>query len=157
LINARSESVLEKPSFRSAFRKRRCLIPSDGFYEWKKEGAGKQPYLIGMKKEDLFGIAGLWETWNGPNGPMATFTILTTSANELVSHLHDRMPVILSRERFADWLSPKEQDTGLLMSLLRPCPSEEMRAYAVSKAVNSTDRDSADLINPVKGDLSLSL
>src|SRR5262245_16984120 len=128
-INARSETVADKPSYRAAFRKRRCLVPADGYYEWQKLGARKkQPYYIRLRDEAPFGFAGLWESWEGEDGELIeSFTILTTAANELVRPLHERMPVIVSPTDFALWLDPAEQKPELVQPLLAPYPPEQMK------------------------------
>ncbi len=146
LINARSETASEKPSFRDAFKKRRCLILADGFYEWKKEGSQKTPYYIRLKSGKPFCFAGLWETWKQPDGGLLyTGTILTTEANQLVNPIHKRMPVILGNENYDAWMNPK-QSVDLLRDLLTQYKSEEMEAYAVSKLVNKPTNDSAQCI-----------
>jgi len=139
MMNARAETVHEKPSYRAAFKKRRCLIPTDGFYEWKKlDEKNKQPYFIGMKGDGLFALAGLWECWNGAdNTVIESCTIITTEANDFCREIHERMPVILSPDNYDPWLNPKSNDTDFLRSLLVPFPSEEMSAFPVSKLVNS--------------------
>ena len=134
MINARSETVAEKPSFRAAFKRRRCLVPASGFYEWQKLGAARQPYFIHMADKLPFAIAGLWEQWLSPDGTeLQTCTLLTTSANELMEPLHDRMPVILDPADFEMWLgngkdsTPRELDQ--LQHLFRPFDSAKMAAY----------------------------
>jgi putative SOS response-associated peptidase YedK len=133
MINARAETAPEKPSFRSAFKRRRCLIPSDGFYEWKREEGGKQPYYIHMQDGRPFAFAGLWESWHDE---LRTCAIITTRANELVAGVHDRMPVILPRENYDAWLDP-EADKEELVSLLRPYPGDDLETFPVSRFVNS--------------------
>jgi len=124
LINGRGESVLEKPAFREAFRTRRCLIPADGFYEWKKSGKQRQPYHFGMKDNSLFAFAGVWDRWRSPGGPMLrSCSILTTAANELLDGVHDRMPVILPRRHYETWLTAPSSETERLAELLVPFPS----------------------------------
>lgn len=132
LINARGESAAEKPAFRAAFKTRRCLVPTDGFYEWKKqEGTRKQPYLVRNADGSPFAFAGLWERWTGPEGEIIeSCTILTTDANDLTRPIHDRMPVILHPKDYDLWLDPEVKDPALLKPLLRPYPSEEMVAEA---------------------------
>ena len=121
MINARSETVDTKPSYRQAFLKRRCLIPMDSFYEWKTTPAGKVPIRIKMKSDEIFAVAGLWETWKAPNGNnIHSCTLLTTEPNSLMVDIHNRMPVILKRENESDWLDPSIQDRDLLKSLLVP-------------------------------------
>lgn len=142
MINARSETAAEKPSFRGAFRKRRCLLPADGFYEWQRTGNGKQPYHFRMKDGSPFAFAGLWEGWGGDGKEeIRSCTILTTEANELVGEVHHRMPVILAPEDYEIWLDPDVRETDLLASLLAPYPSDEMEAYPVSRFVNSPSND----------------
>jgi len=131
LTNARSETVAEKPSFRVTFKKRRCLIPASGFVEWRTEGKQKFPFFFRMSA-GLMWFAGIWEAWGGPDGVVESAAILTTSANELVGQLNDRMPVILSAERFEKWLDPKAQDAEELLPLLQRYPDERMESYAVS-------------------------
>jgi len=150
LINARSESVAEKPAFRRSFRKQRCLIATDGFYEWKKAGKLKQPYHIRRKDRRPFAFAGLCERWKNPEGNLLdTFTILTTGANDLIKPLHDRMPVILDRKDFGLWLDPGMNDPVRLQELLVPAPSEEMETVPVSRTVNSPAYDGEDCIAPL--------
>lgn len=139
LINARSETVAEKPAFREAFRKRRCIVPADGFYEWRREGGRKQPYFFRLREERPFGFAGLWERWEGEGGKVLnSCTILTTEANEVLRPVHDRMPVILHPEDYEPWLGSDERERSLLKELLRPYPAGEMLVYPVSPLVNST-------------------
>lgn len=139
LINARSETVAEKPAFRDAFKRRRCIIPADGFYEWKREGSRKQPFFFRLKDERPFGFAGLWERWEGDGwNVLNTCTILTTEANELLRPVHDRMPVILHPDVYSQWLEADERERELLRELLRPYPAGEMLGYPVSPLVNST-------------------
>ena len=149
LANARSETVASKPSFRQAFRSRRCLIVSDGFYEWQKVNGRKQPYHIRLPDERPFGLAGLWERWDKGDSPVESCTILTTEANELMQLIHERMPVILSPEVYAPWLDPRCCDTEKLARLLRPYPSEKMIAYKISTLVNNPKNDAAKCIEPI--------
>lgn len=151
LINARGETVAEKPSFRAAYKRRRCLILADGFYEWVKFPAQKTkvPHYIQLESKEIFSFAGLWEEWHGPDGSaVRTATIITTSPNELVSKLHNRMPVILKEEDYPKWLSQDEKPKDELLDLLSPYPTEEMVAYPVSTMVNSPRNDDPSLINP---------
>jgi putative SOS response-associated peptidase YedK len=151
LINARGETVAEKPSFRGSFKYKRCLISADGFYEWKAEAGkkAKTPYFIHMKNRKPFAFAGLWDEWHSPDGNMLrTCTIITTSPNELMSDLHNRMPVILDKSQFADWLNPMPQTLENLIHLLQPFPAEKMSAYPVSTLVNAPSNDRAELIAP---------
>jgi putative SOS response-associated peptidase YedK len=150
MINARSETLTEKPSFRTAFERRRCLIPADGFYEWKREGKAKKPMLITANPGGLFAFAGLWETWKQPDDCwLLTCAIITTSANEFMTSIHDRMPVILPRESEALWLDPEERDTAMLSELLLPYDSDRMEAYEVSTLVNSPRNNFPEVIEPV--------
>lgn len=148
MINARSETAPEKPSFRGPFRKQRALIPADGFYEWKHEGKGKRPFALRLASREPFAMAGLWERWKAPDGnELFSFTILTTSANRLVSSVHDRMPVILPREAEEAWLDPKSAPEAL-KPLLVPYAGE-MEAVPLSTAVNNPRNDGPELLNPV--------
>lgn len=159
MINARAETIQEKPAFKNAFTKRRCLILADGFYEWKK-GAGpggrSQPYYFRLADGKPFAFAGLWEFWRGPEGAQSqgkeadgirSCTIITTEANELVKPIHDRMPVILSGDDLWAWLGEEPQDE--LLSLLRPFSPDQMVCHPVSMMVNKPDIDVPDLIQPV--------
>jgi putative SOS response-associated peptidase YedK len=149
LINARSETVTEKPSFRAAFKYRRCLIPADGFYEWQKtQGGAKQPFYFSMAGNAVFAFAGLWESWND----IETCTILTTSANGLLQPIHDRMPVILSSEDYVRWLDPNSQGGQVMLDLLRSFPDEPMQAIPVSTRVNSAKNDDALCIEMLSAD-----
>src|SRR3954453_23650700 len=150
MINARSEGVAEKPAYKFSFKKKRCLVAADGFYEWKKEGKAKQPYLIHRKDGKPFAFAGLWSTWRNPEQGGAlveTFTILTTDANDLLRPLHDRMPVIVDPENFDLWLDPRQEDAAVLQPLLIPHASEGFEAFPVSRNVNSPAHDAADCID----------
>jgi len=147
MINTRSESITEKPSFKAAFKYRRCLIPANGFYEWKKPA--KQPFFIYLQNRKLFSFAGIWEEWYHPDGStLRTCSIITTIANERMQEIHDRMPVILSREDEIKWL--KENEKKELLSLLKPYSSNQMQIHPVSKAVNSYKNDYAELMEEVK-------
>lgn len=139
-INARCETAAEKPAFRTALRRRRCLVLADGFYEWQPAAKGKkkQPYFFHFRDDRPFGFAGLWESWEGPDhSRLETCTLLTTEANAVVRPIHDRMPVIVAPENHALWLDPAVTETGPLLPLLRPFPADEMEAYPVSPLVNS--------------------
>jgi putative SOS response-associated peptidase YedK len=152
MINARSETLTEKPSFKSAFRRRRCLIPASGFYEWKAEEGQKTktPMYIQLEDGRPFAFAGLWDRWNSPDGStVLSCTIITTGPNELVSQIHNRMPVILKPEDYPLWLDPGEPPVEKLSQLLAPYPSKEMKAYPVSRMVNKPDYDAPELIKPV--------
>lgn len=146
LINARAETLQEKPSFRTALAKRRCLIPADGWYEWKKAADGKQPYFFHRRDDNLFSFAGLWEEWRSPEGEsVKTCTIITTEPNELTANYHHRMPAILKRSDEALWLDAAARVPDLVQ-LLAPHPADELEIYPVSKAVNSPGRDEALLV-----------
>ena len=146
LVNARGETVAEKPSFRSAFKRWRCLIPASGFYEWKAVASRKQPYYIHLKEQELFGLAGITESWQGPDGSVHSCAIITTEANELMKGIHDRMPVIVKPEDYSTWLDPANQATTELEQLLKPYPAETMAAYPVSPRVNTVKHDDPALI-----------
>jgi putative SOS response-associated peptidase YedK len=150
MINARGETVASKPAFRAAVKNRRCLVPADGFYEWRKTGSGKQPYLIRFADERPFAFAGLWERWRPDDAdPVDSCTIITTSPNELVADLHDRMPVILPPDRFTEWLDSDRIADDRLEELLAPYPSDEMEAYPVSSRVNKPSNDDPECITPL--------
>ncbi len=150
LINARAETAAAKPSFREAFRSRRCLVPANGFFEWQKLPGGKQPWLVRFADRRPFALAGLWERWTPPEGtPLETFTILTTEPNAVVAPLHGRMPVILPPEAWDPWLDPALRDPGRLAPLLRPCPPEGMETFPVSRLVNSPANDSPECAEPL--------
>lgn len=149
MINARSETVAEKPAFRAALRQRRCLIPADGFYEWQALAGGKQPFHIRLVDGEPFAMAGLYEHWKTPEGDwLHSCTILTTVANELMEPLHDRMPVIIPPEGYALWLDPGLRDAGPLQELMVPYPADQMVASPVSKAVNRTSNEGPELLTP---------
>lgn len=150
MINARAETLSEKRSFKKAYQKQRCLIVADAFYEWRRMEEGKVPFCIKLKSNEPFGFAGLWESWKSPEGKIIhSCAIITTNANEAVSSVHDRMPVILKREGEKSWLDPKLDDTEILNQLLAPYKSEEMDIYQVSKDVNSPRNNSARLIERI--------
>jgi putative SOS response-associated peptidase YedK len=150
LINARAETAMEKPSFRNAFRRHRCLIPASGFYEWQRRERGKQPYFVRMRDEQLFAFAGLWDRWESPDkGVIETCTILTTAANAVLAPIHDRMPVILPPAEYARWLDPALQNTDSLGPLLVPFPPEDMMAFPVSARVNAPSVDDEKCIVPL--------
>jgi putative SOS response-associated peptidase YedK len=143
LVNARSETVAEKPAFRAAFRQRRCLLPADGFFEWRKEGRQKQPYWFRLRDAGPFAFAGLWEQWTAPDGArVESAAVLTTAANELVRPLHDRMPVILRPEDHDRWLAPGPGDAALLV----PYPAGEMTATPVSRWVNDARHEGPECV-----------
>ena len=142
MINARAETAADKPSFRTALRRRRCLIVADGFYEWQKLGKRRQPMFIHLRDDRPLAFAGLWESWEGAgHSALESCTILTTEANDLVRPIHDRMPVIVAPEDYARWLDPAVQKPEPVLPLLRPYPSEPMEAYPVGTRVNSPARD----------------
>jgi len=145
-INARADTVAAKPAYRRAFKSRRCLVVADGFYEWHKTGGKKQPYLITVGDGEPFAFAGLWEHWQGPEGPLDSCTIITTPANDLMQPIHDRMPAILLAEHYDIWLDPKVQDAAELQSLLGPYPSDHMSARPVSTLVNNPRNETAEVL-----------
>lgn len=150
MINARAETAATKPAFRKPFRRRRCIVPADGFFEWQRRSGGSQPYLIGNRDHRPFGMAGLWDVWRGAGDErIESCTILTTAPNQLVSPLHDRMPVILAPDDFALWLDPREADVERLTAVLRTAPSEELEIHAVSTRVNDTRNDDPECLTPV--------
>jgi putative SOS response-associated peptidase YedK len=147
MINARAETVAEKPSYRKAFQERRCLILADGFYEWQKTDNGKQPFYIRMQDESPFAFAGLWESWR--NGrEIRSCTIITTAPNELAAPIHNRMPVILDPEDYEMWLDPDFDERDPLTSLLKPYPADVMEAYPVSRRVNKPSNNEPGVIEP---------
>lgn len=149
-INARAETVGTKPSFRSAIKFRRCIIPASGFYEWEKVEKGKVPYYIHLKSNEPIGFAGLWDKWKRNNGSVIeTCTILTTSANNLLKPIHDRMPVIIHPNEYELWLDREMNETDKLKSIFQPYPSEMLSLYKVSNPVNKPAYDKADCIEPV--------
>jgi len=149
-INAKAETVAEKPSFRAAFKARRCLVIATGFYEWQVQGKAKQPMWIGLKSHRPFAFAGLWEQWQPPEGTVIeSCTIVTTDPNELLRPIHNRMPVILAPTAYDLWLDPTVQQGDSLKALLRPYPSEELQAYAVNTLVNNPRQDSSDCLEPL--------
>lgn len=149
LINARGETIDTKNTFRNAFRKRRCLILADGYYEWKQTEHGKKPIRFIRKDQKPFAFAGLWEVWTKENKPITTCTIITTESNELTKDVHHRMPVILHEHAYDFWLDPKNEQTNDLKQLLRPYPAEWMEKYEVSPLVNSPKNDDPSLIEPI--------
>ena len=157
MINARCETAAQKPSFRSAFKRRRCLVPASGFYEWKKlepgrKSSAKQPFYIYRADEQPLVMAGLWESWKDPGSgtPLETYSILTTGANDQLRDLHDRMPVILEPEQFDAWLDPEQDDAGSLQSLLRPAADGVLTMHPVSPRVNSPKHDEPSLLEPIR-------
>ena len=149
-INAKAETVAEKPSFRSAFKKRRCLVVATGFYEWQVQGRTKQPMWIGLRSKRPFAFAGLWEHWKPAEGEsLETCTIITTEPNELMQPIHNRMPVILAPASYDQWLDPTFQQAEPLKALLRPYPSDELTAYPVSTLVNNPRHDAPQCLEPL--------
>jgi putative SOS response-associated peptidase YedK len=150
LFNARGESVLEKPAFRSAMRYRRCLIPFDGFYEWTQKGARKRPYYVRSRNGGPMAFAGLWESWTGPHGEeLETAAIVTTTANRQLASIHDRMPVIVSEDAFDFWLDCKNVDADTAAALIAPAREGLLEVYPVAEAVNRAANDAPALIEPV--------
>ena len=153
LINARGEEILEKRSYKDPFLRRRCIVPLSGFFEWKRESEkSKRPFAIHLKGEPIMSVAGVWEHWVSPvTGEIVdSFSVITTAANSMMETIHDRMPVILSKNTEAEWLDPKNQDPVLLKKLLKPCPSEWLEAHEISSAVNSPKNNSPELLSPIR-------
>ena len=151
MINARSETLAEKPSFRNAFRRRRCLVLADGYYEWQRSGSVKQPYFIAFEDGQPFGMAGLWERWRDPASgePLESCCIVTTSPAAAVAHVHDRMPVIVPPDAYAEWLDPRNEATDRLARLLGPWARPGLQALPVSRRVNDARNQGAGLIEPL--------
>ncbi len=150
MINARAETIADKPYWKNCITRKRCIIPADGFYEWKKEGATKTPMFIHLSDSSVFGFAGLWDEWRSPDGEVVrTCSIITTAANHAIAPVHDRMPVILRSEQMGDWLDPKNMKVEEVVSLLQPRRDDEIAMYAVSTRVNSPAYDGPDLLVPV--------
>jgi putative SOS response-associated peptidase YedK len=151
MINARSETAATKPAFRDALKSRRCLIPADGFYEWKRDGKTKQPFCFEVNQGQLFAFAGLWDRWKDPNGNwIKTCSILTTTPNAVTSSVHDRMPVILDPDGYDLWLDPGMTKVEAVSDLLKPCDARLMRSYPVSGRVNSVANDDAECSTPTE-------
>jgi putative SOS response-associated peptidase YedK len=152
MINARAETLAEKPAFKKSLQTRRCLVIADGFYEWKRENGRKQPYRFTLPQEELFAMAGLWDEWKNESGEkIRSFTVITTTANELLEEVHDRMPVILPREAEKAWLSDSLSLNDAL-HLLRPYNANDMRTYPVSPMVNSPVNNSMELVKPMNSE-----
>ena len=150
MINARAETIAEKPAFKKALKERRCIIMADGFYEWALKGKVKQPMYIVGKDGKPFGFAGLWERWEPPEGePVESCTIITTTSNEVIAPFHERMPVILAPDDYHLWLAPDVHEPDRLLPLLRPCPAENLEAFPVSLVVNSPSHESPECVEPV--------
>ena len=149
-INARAETLFERPMFRNAIQRRRCLLPADGFYEWRRGGVRKQPYHVGMADGSLLALAGLWEFWaQEGRTPLVSCTIVVTQANALMAPIHERMPVIIGPADHARWLDPALSDRAAIEAMLAPFPAERMRAYPISTRVNDVKNDGPELIQPV--------
>ncbi len=148
MINAKAETLSSRPAYRTAYKHRRCLIPASGFYEWHLEQNGKQPYYIFPKNEDLLAFAGLWEYWEGEH-IINSCTIITTESNTLLQSIHDRMPVIIGKNNYQDWLDPNNTNTEQLHKLLVPCDKNLLDYYRISKAVNNPAHDNPALIDRV--------
>lgn len=150
-INARAEGLEDKPTYRVPFRRKRCIIPADGFYEWKKTDGSKQPYYFELTDHELLAFAGLWDSWRGANGEeLHTYTIVTTQANELMAPIHDRMPVILEKQYEEPWLDTNIEDVHLLHTFLKPYDSSKMSSFRVSKEVNVVKTNNATLVEPME-------
>jgi putative SOS response-associated peptidase YedK len=150
MINARAETINEKPAYKHPFQKQRCLILADGFYEWKKQEKEKQPYRFQLKNGEPFAFAGLWDRWDKGEETLYSCTIITTKPNNLTKEVHDRMPVILPEDAYDLWLNPNMTDIDYLKSLLVPYPEEEMAAYPVSTLVNSPKNDVPPVMDPIQ-------
>ena len=148
MINARSETVADKPSFRAAFRRRHCVIPADGFYEWQQQDGHRQPWFIQTAEDGLFGFAGLWEHWDKGETPLETFTILTTSASAALTDIHHRMPVVLSGGQAGDWLDPAKNPSAVLADLLDQLETAAFQCWPVSTRVNNPRHQGPDLVTP---------
>jgi len=147
MINARAETIQEKPSFKDAFKTKRCLVPADGFIEWEQTEEGKQPHYITMRNNTLFAFAGLWSQWKKEGGLLWTFSIITTHCNSLVQPIHQRMPVILPAEKYNAWID-SASDANTLQSLLMPFPADQMQRIAISREINSAKNDRAECLRP---------
>ena len=162
MFNARAETITTSPAFRAAFQRRRCLVPVDAFYEWRRLGSERQPYAIGREDGSPLVLAGLWAGWrdpaSDPEAPLIrrTFTIVTTTPNTVMAELHDRMPVVLPPDAWDRWLDPTPADPGELLALLQPSDEIELRAYAVERLVNDVRRDGPELLVPLAADLAAS-
>jgi putative SOS response-associated peptidase YedK len=151
MINARSETAATKPAFRDGLKSRRCLIPADGFYEWKRNGKAKQPYCFEVNEGELFAFAGIWDRWKDPSGNVVeTCSILTTTPNAVTAAIHDRMPVILDPDRYDPWLDPGMSDAGVASELLKPYDARLMSCYPVSTGINHVANDDAECAMPME-------
>ncbi|HZP88989.1 MAG TPA: SOS response-associated peptidase [Burkholderiales bacterium] len=148
-VNARAETLFDKPMFRNAILRRRCLLPANGYYEWRQDGARKQPFWVGMTDGSVFGLAGIWEYWRQEgHDPLITCAVIVTDANELLQPIHDRMPVIVRREDYARWLDPTLTDQAAIARMMRPVPANMLCVYPISPRVNNARNDDAQLIEP---------
>lgn len=154
-VNARGETVADKPAFRAAFRARRCLVPADGYYEWSETRPRKQPYLFQLASGEPFAFGGLWESWEGPDGRLQSFCLITTTPNELCATVHDRMPLIIAPEDYDRWLDPAQKDAAALQSMVKPFPAEEMITYPVSTLVNNVRNQGPELALRLAGETLL--
>lgn len=153
MFNARAETVRTKPAYRNAFKRRRCLIPTEGFYEWQQTETGKQPYIIRRRDAEPFAMAGLWETWHrASDAPIESCTIVVTQANAVIRPIHDRMPAILEAADYAAWLDPGNRDGAGLSELLRPAAPEDWATIPVSEQVNNVRNEGPELLAPVQRD-----
>lgn len=150
LINARAETVEDKPSFREPFRRRRCVIPASGFFEWQKGSDGKQPYFVRPRGERPFGFAGLWDRWEGEDRTVNSCTIITTEAGEGLREIHERMPAILSPDDYAAWLDPEERNVRRLKRLVESRPVDELQVHRVSRRVNDPTHDDPHCVRPLE-------
>ncbi len=151
MINARAETVADKPAYRSSFRRRRCLVVADGFYEWQRTGGPKQPFLFRLAGRSPFAMAGLWDRWDkGEGEALETFTVLTTAPNDLVQPVHQRMPVILPPTAFEEWLDPELEDRERLLAHLQPLPSDHMEGFPVSTWVNNPANEGPRCVEPLR-------
>jgi putative SOS response-associated peptidase YedK len=151
MINARSEDAATKPAFKESLAKRRCLVPADGFYEWKKQGKARQPYCFALQDDSVFAFAGIWDRWKDPQGqPLETFSILTTEPNALTADIHNRMPVILRPDDYELWLDPGFTDLDGVVEMLKPYDAKAMKKFPVSPRVNNVANDDASLAEPVE-------
>ena len=152
MINARAETVASSGAFRASFRSRRAIVPSDGFYEWRRSGSVKQPFFLHPPEGAVLAMAGLWAIWKDPDTGLwvPSAAVITTAANRLVSSIHDRMPVLLPRETWDDWLDPEMDDTDYLQSLLQPAPDDVLAMYPISTAVNNVRNKGPELLDPIE-------
>ena len=152
LINAKAETIAEKPSYREAFKKRRCIIPADAFYEWQETGHSlKQPYAIAMKDRSVFGFAGLWEKWTdkASGETIRSCTIITTEPNKLCAPIHNRMPAILDPADYEQWLGERATSNSALQAMLKPFPAKQMECFKIGKRIGNVKYDEPELVNPV--------